>query len=291
MALMEPGPVYVAGSFQKLADALAGVVVAGGGECMYDCAVQQILIEAGAAVGVRLEDGRELRAPAVISNADARHTFEQLVGPEHVPDRFGRRLDRMRPSISAFLLYSATTLPIHESGLAAETFVYDHWDHDATWADVSSARPGGMWLSLPTLHDRSLAPDDEHLVIFTSLMPYDIGEPWAEAKGRMTEALIDRVEALLPGYRDSLTFVDSATPETFETYTLAHDGAIYGWENSPNQTLPKRLPQETPIPGLLLAGHWTNPGTGSVRCLLSGLQAAAIVSGQGDPIAFLQSLS
>ncbi len=291
MALMEPGPVYVAGSFQKLADALAGVVVERGGECVYDCAVHTILIEGGAAVGVRLEDGRELRAPTVISNADARHTFDQLVGPEHVPDRLQRRIDRMRPSISAFLLYSATTLPVHESGLAAETFVYDHWDHDATWADVTEGRPGGMWLSLPTLHDHSIAPHGEHLVIFTTLMPYDVGRPWAEEKERMTEALIDRVEALLPGYRDSLTYLDSATPETFESYTMAQSGAIYGWENSPNQTLPKRLPQETPIPGLLLAGHWTNPGTGSVRCLLSGLQAAAIVCGDADPISFLQNLA
>lgn len=290
MALMDPGPVYVTGSFQKLADALAGVVVDGGNECRYDSEVAEILIEGSAAVGVRLQDGRAVRAPVVISNADARHTFDQLVGRRHLPERFGRRLDRMRPSISAFLMYSATTLPIHESGLAAETFVYDHADHDATWAGVAAGRPGGMWLSLPTLHDRSLAPEGEHLAILTSLMPYDIGQPWAEAKAPMTETLIDRVEALLPGFRDSLTFVGSATPETFESWTLAHRGAIYGWENSPSQTLPKRLPHATPVPGLLLAGHWTNPGTGSVRCLLSGLQAAAHVSGRDDPIAFLASL-
>jgi prolycopene isomerase len=290
MAMMDPGPVYVRGSFQRLADALADAVTGGGNECFYDCGAAEVLIEGGAAVGVRLEDDRVLRAGAVISNADAHHTFGHLVGEEHVPERFRRRLDRMRPSVSAFLLYSATTLPVDEAGLAAETFVYDHWDHDETWAEVSAGKPGGMWLSLPTLHDRSLAPEGEHLVIFTSLMPYDIGEPWAGARERITEALMDRVEALLPGYRDSVTFADSATPETFEAYTVAHRGAIYGWENSPSQTLPKRLPQESPIPGLLLAGHWTNPGTGSVRCLLSGLQAAAIVSGHGDPIAFLQSL-
>ena len=43
--------------------------------------------------------------------------------------------------------------------------------------------------------------------------------------------------------------------------------------------------------GLLLAGHWTNPGTGSVRCLLSGLNAAAGVVGQPDPMAFLGTLA
>jgi prolycopene isomerase len=226
----------------------------------------------------------------VISNADAQITFEHLLGVDHVPASFARRMGRMRPSISAFLLYSACKLPLHESDLAGEMFVYDHWDHDATWGDISAGKLGGTWLSVPTLHDPSLAPDGEHLVIFTSLMPYDIGEPWADAKPRVTAQMIDKVAELLPGYKDAITFVDSATPETFRQYTLARDGAIYGWANTPSQTLPKRLPHVTPIEGLLLAGHWTNPGTGSVRCLLSGLNAAATICGQHDPIEFLGTL-
>jgi phytoene desaturase len=291
MALMEPGPVYVRGSFQKLADALAAVVIEGGGEVCYGSGASKITVDGGRIEGVTLEDGRAVRAPVVVSNADARQTFEKLLGVEHLPEGFRRRLDRMRPSVSAFMLYSASTLELDEEELAGEVFVYDRWDHDESWADVTAGRLGGMWLSLPTLHDRSLAPDGEHLVIFTSLMPYDIGEPWQEAKPRLTEQMIDRVETLLPGFRESITFVDSATPETFEQYTLAQNGAIYGWENTPNQTLPKRLPHITPVEGLFLAGHWTNPGTGSVRCLLSGLNAAAAVVGQRDPMEFLGSLA
>ncbi len=290
MAFMAPGPVYVRGSFQALADALAAVVTDNGGTAIYGAAVSRIELDEGRVSGVTLEDGNQFRAPIVISNADARLTFEQLIGAEHVPDRLARRLGRMTPSISAFLLYSASTLPLEQLDVTAEVFVYDHPDHDATWGDVSAGKLGGTWLSVPTLHDHSLAPDGEHLVIFTSLMPYDIGEPWPEAKARVTEEMVARVEQLLPGYRDSVTFMDSATPETFHHYTLAHQGAIYGWENTPNQTLPKRLPQQTPIEGLLLAGHWTNPGTGSVRCLLSGLSAAATVAGLHDPIEFLGTL-
>lgn len=290
MAFMAPGPVYVQGSFQALADALAEVVSAHAGTIAYAAPVSRIGVEEGRVTGVTFEDGNEVRAQVVISNADARLTFDQLIGAEHVPAQLGRRLGRMRPSVSAFLLYSASTLPLEELGVTAETFVYDRPDHDATWEDVTAGRLGGMWLSVPTLHDPSLAPEGEHLVMLTSLMPYDIGEPWSQAKDRVTEQMVDRVEALLPGYRKSITFVDSATPETFHRYTLAHEGAIYGWENTPNQTLPKRLPQQTPIDGLLLAGHWTNPGTGSVRCLLSGLGAAAIVCGHHDPIEFLATL-
>lgn len=290
MAFMERGPVYPRGSFQKLADAIAAVLEESGGEILYGRQVTSIATDGGTASGVVLDDGRRVSAQVVISNADAQQTFEHLVGLDQLPERFVRRLQRMVPSVSAVMLYAACTLPVHENGLAGETFVYDRWDHDETWADVEAGRLGGMWLSMPTLHDRSLAPDGEHLVIFTSLMPYDIGEPWRDAKQRYEELMLERVEGMLPGFRESITFVDSATPETFEHYTLAQKGAIYGWANTPNQTQPKRLPFETPIGGLYLAGHWTDPGTGSVRCLLSGLRTAAAIAGEHDPIAFLSSL-
>lgn len=290
MAFMERGPVYVRGSFQKLADALARVVEENGGEILYERQVTSIRANGDGVSGITLDDGRTVDAPVVVSNADAKHTFEELVGLDLLPERFVRRLGRMRPSVSATMIYAACTLPVHELGLAGETFVYDHWDHDETWADVEAGRLGGMWLSVPTLHDASLAPEGEHLVIFTSLMPYDIGEPWSGAKARYEELMVARVERLLPGFRDSITFLDSATPETFERYTLAQRGALYGWENTPNQTQPKRLPFETPVNGLYLAGHWTDPGTGSVRCLLSGLRTAAAIDGEHDPIAFLGRL-
>jgi prolycopene isomerase len=202
-----------------------------------------------------------------------------------------RRLGRMKPSLSAFLLYSASTLDPAGAGLAHETFVYRHWSHEETYREILAGGLGGMWFSFPTIHDPTLAPDGEHLVIFTSLMPYDIGEPWEAAKPRYTELMVEQIERILPGYRDSTTFLDSATPATFEDYTLSQQGAAYGWENTPGQTVPKRLDYRTPVPGLYLTGHWTHPGTGSVRCLLSGVQTAAAVMEVHDPIELLGSLA
>jgi phytoene desaturase len=290
MALTEPGPLYPRGGFQALADALEEGIRANGGELMFDTTVTKVSIDGGRAAGVVLDDGRELHAPVVISNADARQTFEKLVGVEHLPEPFTRRLARMKPSLSAFLLYSAATLDPSEHDMSHETFVYRHWDHDRTHREILDGGLGGMWLSFPTMHDRSLAPEGEHLIIFTALMPSDIGRPWPEAKEHYTELMLAQAEAVLPGYRDSITFVDSATPATFEHYTLAHAGAAYGWENTPSQTVPKRLDYRTPLDGLFLAGHWTHPGTGSVRCLLSGAQTAAAVLDEPNPIAMLGSL-
>ena len=291
MATVEPGPIYPKGGFQHLSDSLADVIRENGGELVLDTTVTGISLEGETVSGVVLDSGQEVGAGVVVSNVDAKQTFEELVGAEHLPERFMRRLGRMKPSLSAFLVYSAATLDPRDFGMRHETFVYRHWDHDTTYSEILEGGLGGMWLSFPTLHDPSLAPEGEHIVLFTSLMPYDIGEPWDGAKERYTEAMLEQVEAVMPGYRDATTFVDSATPATFERYTRAQQGAAYGWENTPSQTVPKRLDYRTPIEGLFLAGHWTHPGTGSVRCLLSGAQTAAAITGQHDPIALLGSLS
>jgi phytoene desaturase len=290
MALMEPGPVGVKGSFQSLATALANVVTRQGGTVLFNSTVTRIDIEGGRAAGVTVADGQSFKAPVVVSNADATLTFEELVGPEHLTPGFLRRVRRMKPSSSAFVLFSACTLPLHELDLPAEAFIYDHWDHDETWADVEDGKFGGMWVSFPSIHDDSLAPAGEHLVVFTSLLPYEIDEPWADAKPRLIDEAVARIDKIIPGFNDSLIFTDGATPDTFHEYTLTREGAIYGWANTPHQSQPKRMPQETPIEGLFLAGHWTNPGTGCLRCLFSGLRTAGTIAGFDDPISFLGSL-
>jgi prolycopene isomerase len=291
MALVEPGPLYVRGSFQSLADALAQCIADNGGEFLPATSVTAIELAGGRVAGVELDGGERVAAGVVVSNADARQTFERLLPATSLPERFRRRLAKMRPSVSAFVLFSAAKLDPAAHGLSHEHFLYPGTDHDADFDGVLRGELGGMWFSLPSTHDASLAPAGEHVIVLSSLMAYDIGEPWEQAKPRYTELMLQAAERTLPGYRDALTFADSATPATFQRYTLAERGAAYGWENTPDQTVPKRLDFRTPIEGLLLAGHWTHPGTGSIRCLLSGAQTAAAIEGRENPVELLASLA
>lgn len=270
-------PRYCKGSFQQLADAFVAALEMHGGELLLNTQVGKITIEDGRATGVTLATGQEVRAKAIVSNADARHTFEELVGEDRLPAPFMKRLRRMTPSLSACALYAATTLDLTKLDVAYETFIYKHWDHQQTYDDILAGQPGAMWLTVPTLLDPSLAPPGEHLVILTSLAAYDIGEPWEEAKPRFTEALLGELTAMFPGIRDHLTFTEVATPPTFERYTLNSRGAIYGWEFTPLQSGSKRMPHHTPVAGLFLAGHWTLPGASSLRVFVSGVHAAQIV--------------
>jgi phytoene dehydrogenase-like protein len=49
---------------------------------------------------------------------------------------------------------------------------------------------------------------------------------------------------------------------------------MLGWETTPRNSGSRRPQIETPVNGLYLAGHWTQPGAGSLRVLVSGVMAA-----------------
>lgn len=288
-SIVEPGPAYCRGSFQRLADAFTAAITVNGGEVWCGTTVRRIVTDDGRATGIELEDGTRVAADVVVSNADARQTFADLIGYEQLPPRFVRRLERMSPSLSAFVLFLATTVDVPATGLGHEVFTYRHWNHDETAAAIGRGEPGGVWLSLPTVVDPSLAPPGEHLIICTSLARYD--RDWSAERDGFAEALLDRVDGIIPGVRKAVTFREDATPRTLERFTLNQQGAVYGWDHIPSQTVPRRLGHEGPVEGLYLSGHWTHPGGSSFRAIYSGVQTAMLVLGLDHPGKLLERLS
>jgi prolycopene isomerase len=278
------GCFYPEGGFQSLANALLAGMQRSGGELVLGRTAARILISGGRASGVELEGGEIVRAGTVISNADATTTFEDMVGEQHLPAGFMKRLRRMKPSPSAVVVFIATSLDLGQMGAVHEVFRPLHIDHDRAYQDVLAGRPGGMFGTVPTLASPSLAPDGEHLLIIRSLAPYDIGRPWKGEMQAYTDQVLDAFEPVYPGLRDSITYIETASPRALERHSRNRNGAAYGWENIPTQTGGKRSPHVTPLDGLLLSGHWTQPGTGSLRALVSGMHTAQLSLGlSGQP--------
>ena len=65
-----------------------------GGEIKLKTSVNKILLEDRKVVGLRLENGQEIRAKYVISNADPEVTFGQLIGREHLSNKLLRKVDQ-----------------------------------------------------------------------------------------------------------------------------------------------------------------------------------------------------
>ncbi|HYB23767.1 MAG TPA: NAD(P)/FAD-dependent oxidoreductase [Solirubrobacteraceae bacterium] len=281
------------GGFQALVDALASAVSKAGGEIAVESCVTGIRVADGRVSGVTLQSGREIAAPVVVSNAAARTTFESLVGFEHLPSGFVKRLQRMLPSLSAVVVFVGTSLDLAALGATHEILRPLHYDHQRSYDDVMQGLPGGMWGSVSTLSDPGLAPAGHHTLTITSLAKEDIGQPWSEAIGSFTDRVLAAWETTFPGLADSISFLESSTPEALKRHARNTGGAIYGWENIPRQTGGLRSPHACPVQGLFLSGHWTAPGSGSIRTLVSGLHTAQIVlAARGaEPVAFTHPAS
>lgn len=193
----------------------------------------------------------------------------------------------MSLSHSAFVAFIGTDMDLGSLDLGHETFIPTQWDPEADAAHIAAGRPAGAWIGVPSLIDDSLAPPGDHALAVSAIAAWDIGRPWESVRAEYTDALLVLAERVIPGLRANVKFLETATPETLVRYTSNSEGAMYGWEQTPNQSGTQRLPQVSPVRGLLLSGSWTIPGSGSLRCFASGVQTAGIVLhelGAGPPL-------
>jgi prolycopene isomerase len=121
-------------------------------------------------------------------------------------------------------------------------------------------------------------------------VPFGSEPAWQQDRKGFEEKLLNLAELVLPGLRAALIFRESATPATLARFTMNHGGACYGWAATPRQFGAERLPHITPMRGLYLAGHWTQPAGGVYGAMLSGVQTAGLLAGHASATEFLHRL-
>ncbi len=279
---VEEGAFFCRGGFESLGQAFTAALESCGGTLVVGRAVKRIRMEDGRAAGVVLADGQEVRAPLVIANTDVREVFGELVGPNDAPRGYARRLEELEPSIAVMAMYLATDLDIVGLGVPAETLLYDGWDHDELVRCASPTRATAMIINIPTLIDPSLAPAGQHIVGIGSTLPHGMSELAGEDESRFAEAMLCGAERLLPGLRQHVLSVAGRSAEEPHRFPLFRLGPIYGWAALPGQVAARRLSPRTPIPGLLLVGHWTQPGHGIWSVVASGVGISRVVLGRAS---------
>jgi prolycopene isomerase len=147
---------------------------------------------------------------------------------------------------------------------------------------------GGFGLMLYDNVYKGYSPAGKNTVDILTLQGYD---HWAKyeadyrkgektayraEKERMADILIKKVEAaVLPGLSKAIEVKEIGTPLTSWRYTRNTRGAIYGWDQTVDNSGPNRFPPTTPVKNLYLAGAWTQPGHGYGAVIPSGLQTFA----------------
>ncbi|HOC90521.1 MAG TPA: hypothetical protein PKI90_13320, partial [bacterium] len=104
---------------------------------------------------------------------------------------------------------------------------------------------------------------------------------YRKEKERMADILIAKAEkALLPGLAKAIQVKEIGTPLTNLRYTGHPRGAIYGWDQTVNNSGNTRVGHTTPVKNLYLAGAWSRPGHGYGAVIPSGVECfAEIIQG------------
>jgi len=283
-AYIELGATYIKGRSHALSCAFVDAFEEWGGEARMNCGVKRLIVNNGRIRGVITDADEEIRADRVVANANPITVCRDMIGTEHVPQSYFKRLGITRIAPSTFNVYLGVNKSLHETGFANhETFINVDTDVESHCAAMSTlGPPKSIAMTYYNVVCPDVSPPGTSLVTLTALTR---GEPWydvgpgeyADAKGRIAENMLDMAEGVVPGLRDHVEVVSISTPLTNMRYTGALSGSIYGFDQPPWYSTVLRLGNQGPLDGLYFTGAWTNPGGGYEPCIFSGRSAAATV--------------
>jgi phytoene dehydrogenase-like protein len=281
------GNYYPRGGSQAFADELARCFEETGGHILMSSMVGRILIRNGTAYGVEAETGplrqrtlKRVNAGVVISNADLLLTLERMIGAEHLPSSYLEPIRQMRPTYPCFLTHiGLKDMPL-ETLRAAHGYHWDGWDAEAVGATALRFK-----VFVPTLYEPRMAPPGGQVVIIQKVIEMDYRgvTDWGAHKAAVEEFVMERLEELMPGFSEKAVVCLSASALTSCRYTFNYQGAMLGWEMSPDQLGERRVGVASPIKNLYFTGHWTQPGGGITPVIVSAMQVAKLITENREP--------
>jgi phytoene dehydrogenase-like protein/NAD-dependent dihydropyrimidine dehydrogenase PreA subunit len=211
------------GGTSAIVKGLETVIREHGGEIATRTKVDAILLENGRAAGVRLKDGRLVRAGVVIHDAGIKRLV-QLVGEENLPPDYVAHLRSAVPAMVAALI-----LGLNQDLLGREHSLL----HTMGWERTLNSYA-------PTFFDPQLAPPGKHIldVFWVMQPPYDLKHEVELVKGQLRE--------VFPNFDQA---VELAVPMFFR------DGWTAEMAHRLGQSGSQRLDPISPIPGLYLVGY------------------------------------
>lgn len=264
-----------------------------------EAGVSKILVEGGEATGVVLESGEVMRAGTVISGLEPRLTMFGLVGRDHLPNELCEDLERYKlRGSSGKVNLAVDRLPEfpsrpgagpHLAGdiLLAPSVEYLERAHDDAKAGRFSKQPF-LDIVIPSLSDPTVAPPGKHVVsCFVQYAPYHLAEgpeTWPSQREAFGDAVVDALETVAPGIRESILHRQVLSPWDLEQEIGLTEGNIFHGELTLEQLAflrpaPGWAHHRTPIRGLFLCGSGTHPG-GGIMGTPGALAARTILGGK-----------
>ena len=223
--------------------------------------------------GVQLGSGEQIHADRVVSAADPRTTFLDLVGVENLDIGFTNRIRRLRcDGYVAKLHLALNAMPDFEGLDSSDARMIIAPELDAIEFAFDEAKYGDcpanpvMEVVVPSARDASCAPDGQHVLSANVMyVPYKKKGGWSEeARSQMCERAIDMIAQYAPRIRDMIVHREFLTPADLEREYHVTGGHWHHTEFAMDQLLMMRptygaAQYNTPILGLFLCGAGSHP--------------------------------
>ena len=241
------------------------------------------MVEDGAAAGVVLAGGDELRARHVASSVDCRLTFETFLAPDELPAEFLAEIKRIdyasasaKINVALSALPNFTALPGSDAGPQHRGTVHLCPDQDYIergYDDAKYGRPSARPIvecTIPSAVDPTVAPPGKHLMsMFCQYAPYALsGGRWDDAaKNAFAGSCFGVVEEYAPGFTASVIDRQVLSPVDIEAKFNLTGGNIFQGAMSLNKLFmfrpaPGWASYRTPVERLFLCGSAAHPGGG-----------------------------
>jgi phytoene dehydrogenase-like protein len=272
----------VRGGMGGLTGALAAAARGFGAEIRTGAPVSRVVVKERRATGVVLEGGEEIAAGVVVSNANLRRTFFEMLDPTRLDPTFVKHVQNVKYRGSAARIHLAVRgLPeftalkdsdgdelLRGAIQIAPTMDAIQRAYDATKYGEFSSQPV-LDVLIPTLSDPTLAPEGHHVLSITAkFAPYALrGESWEDRREAFTDRVIDVLAEYAPKIRDQIVHRHTRVPPDLESgFGLPGGNGNHG-EMTLDQffhmrPIPGHADYGTPYAGLYLCGAATHPGGG-----------------------------
>lgn len=284
------------GGMGTVTGALAVAARAAGATIRISSPVSRLAVTGDRVTGVVLDSGEEIAASAVVSSADPKTTFLQLLGARHLDAEFARRILNYRSLGCAAKLHLALDgvpgfrgVPAAQVGerliVAPDLDYVEAAFNPAKYREFSSSPV--LEITVPSMHDPGLAPAGKHVLsAIIQYAPYDLADGWDAGRDRLLQSTLNVLARYAPGLRAQIVDAELLTPVDLEREFRITGGHWHHGELALDQYMMLRPVRgaanySAPIDGLYLCGAGSHPGGGVIG--RAGRNAARVVLGKVRP--------
>lgn len=237
----------------------------------YNAPVAEIVVTAGRASGVRLEDGRQLKADIVVSNADLHFTETQLL-PESARSYPESYWQKQQAGPSALLLYLGVRGKLPEL-VHHNLYFVEQWRENfkAIYQTKQTTSPASLYVCKPSQTDPTVAPKGHENLFVLVPLPPGISLT-AKQQAALADEYIDQiaVQSGVPDLRQRIVYQRSFGPNDFRSKFHAWQASALGPSHVLKQSALWRTPNKSKnVSNLYYVGAATTPGIGLPMCLIS----------------------